>query len=83
MFVASRIKRRLPLSGEAGAPWAILIGPEGGFSDAERKRLHGMESAVSVSLGPRILRGETATIAAISIWMAQAGDWSPVSGGEE
>ena len=64
-----------PLSGEAGAPWAILIGPEGGFSDAERKRLHGMESAVSVSLGPRILRADTAAVAAMTLWQSTLGDW--------
>ena len=64
-----------PLSGAAGAPWAILIGPEGGFSDAERKRLHGMESAVSVSLGPRILRADTAAVAAMTLWQSTLGDW--------
>jgi 16S rRNA (uracil1498-N3)-methyltransferase len=58
-----------------GAPWAILIGPEGGFSDAERKRLHGMESAVSVSLGPRILRADTAAVAAMTLWQSTLGDW--------
>ncbi|GGD68702.1 16S rRNA (uracil(1498)-N(3))-methyltransferase [Croceicoccus mobilis] len=57
------------------APAAILIGPEGGFDDAERAAIRGAEAARPVSLGPRILRGETAAIAAISLWMGIAGDW--------
>ncbi|MCV6595447.1 MAG: 16S rRNA (uracil(1498)-N(3))-methyltransferase [Silicimonas sp.] len=56
-------------------PWAILIGPEGGFSDAERKRLAGMENAVPVSLGPRILRADTAAVAAMTFWQLHLGDW--------
>ncbi len=56
-------------------PAAILIGPEGGFDDAEREavRAHGQSRAIS--LGPRILRAETAAIAATSLWMGVAGDW--------
>ena len=42
---------------------------------AERKRLHGMESAVSVSLGPRILRADTAAVAAMTLWQSTLGDW--------
>ncbi len=55
---------------------AILIGPEGGFDDAERTAIRAHPAARAISLGPRILRGETAAIAALSVWMAQAGDWS-------
>lgn len=55
---------------------AILIGPEGGFTDAERAALRSHRSARPVALGPRILRAETAAIAAAAIWMATAGDWS-------
>ncbi|MEL7447329.1 MAG: 16S rRNA (uracil(1498)-N(3))-methyltransferase [Pseudomonadota bacterium] len=58
-----------------GSPAAILIGPEGGFDDAERALIRAHPAAQPVSLGPRILRGETAAIAALSIWMATAGDW--------
>ena len=58
-----------------GAPAAILIGPEGGFDDAERAAIRALPQAVPITLGPRILRGETAAIAALSVWMAQAGDW--------
>lgn len=57
-------------------PAALLIGPEGGFDDGERNAIRCMTSPAAVSLGPRILRGETAAIAAIAIWMAAMGDWS-------
>ena len=56
-------------------PSAILIGPEGGFDDAERVAIRAHPQARPISLGPRILRGETAAIAALSVWMAEAGDW--------
>ena len=56
-------------------PAAILIGPEGGFDDAERTAIRAHPQARAISLGPRILRGETAAIAALSVWMAEAGDW--------
>ncbi len=71
------------LGGEAASPAfaahtgsaAILIGPEGGFDDAERTRIRALRQARPVSLGPRILRAETAAIAATALWMATAGDW--------
>ncbi len=56
-------------------PWAILIGPEGGFSPAERARIRAVPGAVPVSLGPRILRADTAAIAAMTLWQAAIGDW--------
>ena len=56
-------------------PWAILIGPEGGFSPAERARLHTLPFVTAVSLGPRILRADTAACAAITLWQAAIGDW--------
>lgn len=56
-------------------PWAILIGPEGGFSSAERKRLTSMPNTHVVSLGPRILRAETAAVAALTLWQSALGDW--------
>lgn len=56
-------------------PWAILIGPEGGFSPEERERLRALPFAVAVSLGPRILRADTAAIAALTLWQAAVGDW--------
>ncbi|MFZ1727681.1 MAG: 16S rRNA (uracil(1498)-N(3))-methyltransferase [Albidovulum sp.] len=63
------------LANESSGPWAILIGPEGGFSDAERVRLRALPYVVPVSLGPRILRADTAAAAAITLWQAALGDW--------
>ena len=57
-------------------PAAIMLGPEGGFDDAERDMLLKHESVTPISLGPRILRGETAAIAATALWMACKGDWT-------
>lgn len=56
-------------------PAALLIGPEGGFDEAERAMIRALPAARPISLGPRILRGETAAIAATALWMATAGDW--------
>ncbi len=56
-------------------PWAVLIGPEGGFSAAERSRLQGLPFVVPIALGPRILRAETAALAALVLWQAHLGDW--------
>ena len=62
--------------GAAGAgPWSILIGPEGGFSPEERERLRALPFTTAVSLGPRILRADTAAIAAMTLWQAAVGDW--------
>lgn len=58
------------------APTALLIGPEGGFDDAERAAIRALPQAVPIGLGPRILRAETAAIAATALWMAVAGDWA-------
>lgn len=63
-----------PGAGERG-PLALLIGPEGGFAPEERQMLRGLSFVVPVSLGPRILRAETAVIAALSIIQAVWGDW--------
>jgi len=57
------------------SPAAILIGPEGGFDEAERDSIRALPQAVGIGLGPRILRAETAAAAAVSIWMSVAGDW--------
>ncbi len=56
-------------------PAAILTGPEGGFDDAERASIRAHPAARPISLGPRILRGETAALSALAVWMASAGDW--------
>lgn len=56
-------------------PAAILIGPEGGFDETERAAIRAHPAARAISLGPRVLRGETAAIAALGLWMATSGDW--------
>ena len=66
---------RVALEGLEPGPWAILIGPEGGFSDAEAARLRAMPQVVAVSLGPRILRADTAAVAALALWQSVLGDW--------
>jgi 16S rRNA (uracil1498-N3)-methyltransferase len=60
----------------APGPAAILIGPEGGFTDEEREAIRALPLARPVSLGPRILRADTAALAAVALWMGAAGDWS-------
>ena len=55
--------------------WAILVGPEGGFSEIERNFLKGLKFTFSISLGPRILRADTAAVTAISLWQNYLGDW--------
>jgi 16S rRNA (uracil1498-N3)-methyltransferase len=60
----------------APAPAAILTGPEGGFTDRERHMLLAHAAVRRIALGPRILRAETAALAAVSLWMAQHGDWA-------
>ncbi|MCJ2178517.1 16S rRNA (uracil(1498)-N(3))-methyltransferase [Novosphingobium album (ex Hu et al. 2023)] len=57
-------------------PAALLVGPEGGFEDGERAAIRAHPQAQAISLGPRILRGETASIAATALWMGLSGDWS-------
>ncbi|HYF22415.1 MAG TPA: 16S rRNA (uracil(1498)-N(3))-methyltransferase [Caulobacteraceae bacterium] len=63
------------LTGAPGAPWAVLIGPEGGFDPVERARLREEPFVTPVTLGPRILRADTAAIAALTLWQAALGDW--------
>ncbi|OJY32210.1 MULTISPECIES: 16S rRNA (uracil(1498)-N(3))-methyltransferase [Gemmobacter] len=63
------------LAGQPAGPWAILIGPEGGFSDRERAKLAALPQVVEASLGPRILRAETAALAALTLWQSALGDW--------
>ena len=58
-----------------GQPVAVLIGPEGGFNDAERAALMAMPAAHIISLGPRILRADTAAVAALAACQIHLGDW--------
>jgi 16S rRNA (uracil1498-N3)-methyltransferase len=61
---------------EAGpGPWAILTGPEGGFAPDEAEQLRAAPYVVPVTLGPRVLRADTASVAAITLWQAALGDW--------
>ena len=55
--------------------WAILIGTEGGFSEAERARLRALPFVTPIALGPRILRADTAAVAALTLFKASLGDW--------
>lgn len=56
-------------------PAAILVGPEGGFAPGEAAALRARPGVIPVALGPRILRAETAAVAALALWQAAAGDW--------
>jgi 16S rRNA (uracil1498-N3)-methyltransferase len=53
----------------------LLTGPEGGFTDEERAAIRAAPGTLAISLGPRILRAETAALAALAAYMALAGDW--------
>ncbi|MFI5030209.1 MAG: 16S rRNA (uracil(1498)-N(3))-methyltransferase [Reyranellales bacterium] len=57
------------------APWGIVIGPEGGFAEREFTALRRMKDVTAVGLGPRILRADTAALAALACWQALVGDW--------
>jgi 16S rRNA (uracil1498-N3)-methyltransferase len=63
------------LAGLAPSPLAVLIGPEGGFDETERARLRGLPGVVRLALGPRILRADTAAVAALALVQAACGDW--------
>jgi 16S rRNA (uracil1498-N3)-methyltransferase len=56
-------------------PLAVLVGPEGGFDEAERRRLLGQPFVTAVALGPRVLRADTAAVAALAVVQATLGDW--------
>ena len=60
---------------DTSAPAAILIGPEGGFTDTERETLRSKPYVRAISLGPRILRADTAAVATLAVWQAVSGDW--------
>jgi len=59
----------------ARRPWGILIGPEGGFTSKERELIRSYSYCIPASLGPRVLRADTAALAALSLWQAAIGDW--------
>jgi 16S rRNA (uracil1498-N3)-methyltransferase len=66
---------REALADASDGPWAIFTGPEGGFDPAERALLRSQPHVTAVSLGPRILRADTAALAALAVWQALRGDW--------
>lgn len=59
-----------------GGKTALLVGPEGGFSESERKMLHAADYVTAIPLGPRILRADTAAVAALALVQAVIGDWN-------
>jgi 16S rRNA (uracil1498-N3)-methyltransferase len=65
-----------PRKGRGNFPAAILTGPEGGFDPAERQMLRGLAFVTPVTLGPRILRADTAALAALAVWQSVSGDWA-------
>ncbi len=69
------ITPRETLSELSAGPWAVLVGPEGGFDVREREALRRKSFVVRMALGPRLLRADTAAIAALSLWQSQLGDW--------
>jgi 16S rRNA (uracil1498-N3)-methyltransferase len=69
--------------GVSTRPCAILIGPEGGFAEEELVTIRSLPFVVTVTLGPRILRSDTAALAALACWQAAAGDWRGIVGGTQ
>ena len=63
------------LSGITETRLALLVGPEGGFSEEERQLLRGLDFVTAIPLGPRILRADTAAVAALAVIQASVGDW--------
>ena len=67
---------KLAMTDSRTAPTAFLIGPEGGFSSSELDLLEEKNNFTAIDLGPRILRADTAAIAALSCWLSVLGDWN-------
>jgi 16S rRNA (uracil1498-N3)-methyltransferase len=65
---------------QPGTPVAVLIGPEGGFDPAERAMLMGMKQTLAISLGPRILRADTAAVAALALVNTALGEYAQLKG---
>ena len=75
LYFADEAGGEPPASAFKRGPALILTGPEGGFTDDERAAVRASANAIPISLGPRILRAETAALAALAVYMAAAGDW--------
>lgn len=67
------------LGGHTGKPLSVLVGPEGGFAPEERERLLTLPNHLRLSLGPRVLRADTAAVAALAIVQSACGDWHPTT----
>lgn len=67
------------IEGRGHGPACLLVGPEGGFAPEERTLLRAKSNVLAVSLGPRILKAETAVIAALAVWQSICGDWAGAS----
>lgn len=84
LFVAAESGDAQPMvtavTARKGQPAALLVGPEGGFDAHELDALSRMPFVVPVGLGPRVLRADTAAIAALAVWQALAGDWTQAGG---
>lgn len=80
LFFADELggKEALRQFGTHQGPAALLVGPEGGFDDSERQAVSALPQARPITLGPRVLRGETAAIAGCALWMGVAGDWGAI-----
>ena len=65
----------LPADAQSAQPLAVLIGPEGGFAPEEREMLLARPNTIRLALGPRILRADTAAVAALTLVQAVLGDW--------
>ncbi len=63
------------LAHEPTRPAAVLIGPEGGFAEDEKRLVRALPDCLPVSLGPRLLRADTAVFATLALWQAHLGDW--------
>jgi 16S rRNA (uracil1498-N3)-methyltransferase len=74
---AAPVAHALQRASHTGA-WGVLTGPEGGFDPEERSLIRGQPFVLPVTLGPRIMRADTAALAALAVWQALLGDW-PVS----
>jgi 16S rRNA (uracil1498-N3)-methyltransferase len=72
---AALADERLEPPDRGEGPGAVLVGPEGGFSGVERAQLRALPFARPVRLGPRILRADTAAVAALALWQSLRGDW--------
>ena len=59
---------------------ALIVGPEGGFSEAERAALLRLSATTAISLGPRVMRADTAAVAGLALIQALCGDWTIADG---